>query len=135
MHEAPLQPNQEGLMRLRSLILVALIGGLFFGHIRESQAITTCNVCADGIHPCVFKCYTGTLDFPFVTTCGLAGYQCIRIPSSNSAQQCDLAAPAATVPDLLAVAAGWLREGLSLLNEAVDRVAVLDTTGATAARS
>lgn len=121
-------------MKLRSLILVALIGGLFFGHIRESHAITTCNVCADDVHPCTFKCYTGPIDFPFVTTCGGAGYQCIRFPRLNSSQ-CEPSAPTAGLPDLIALAAGWLREGIALLSDAVDRVAVLDTTAATTARS
>jgi hypothetical protein len=122
-------------MKIRSLILVALIGGLFFGHIRESHAITTCNVCADGVHPCIFKCYTGPIDFPFVTTCGGAGYQCIRFPRLNSDQLCELPPPAAAIPDLWTVAASWLRDGLALLNAAVDRVAVLDTTGTTSART
>jgi hypothetical protein len=122
-------------MKLRSLILVALMGSLFFGHVRESYAITSCNVCADGAHPCTFRCYTGPYEFPFVTTCGQAGYQCIRLPRFASDQQCDLSAATTVTPDLLTLAVGWLREGLVLVSDAVDRFALLDTTGATVARS
>jgi hypothetical protein len=121
-------------MKLRSLILVALVGGLFFGHMGKSYAITTCNVCADGAHPCTFKCYTGPYDFPFVTTCGQAGYQCFRFPHALSDQQCDLPASTTTISALTKLATDWLQEGFAFVN-AVYRVAMLDPTSASSTRS
>jgi hypothetical protein len=122
-------------MKLRSLILLALVGAVLLGHVRESYAITTCNVCADGAHPCTFRCYTGPYDFPFVTTCGGAGYQCWRLPHASSSLQCDLAASTATADSLVTLAAGWIRGGLSLASTVAYRVAALDFAGASAAHS
>ena len=112
-------------MKLRSLILVALIGGLFFGRIRESHAITTCNVCADGEHPCNFPCYTGSPPSAFATTCKLAGYSCFRVPHASRAA-CDLPLPAAMSWDLATLVTDWLRDGIAFVSNVAYRVAALD---------
>ena len=113
-------------MIVRSLILVAVAGALFFGRMRESHAITTCNVCADGVHPCSFRCYTGSPPFPFVTTCGGAGYHCLHLPFATSGEACDAPAPPSEIAALVALAADWLRDGLALMTSVAERVAALD---------
>jgi hypothetical protein len=116
-------------MKTRSLLLLALIGGLFFARIPEAHAITSCAVCSDGVHPCAFKCYTGTYQFPFVTTCKGAGYQCTRGPliavtPPELGEHCD--ATRAFETPLVDLVSEWAREGLAFVDR-LYRVAVLDS--------
>jgi hypothetical protein len=142
MHRSRVQPELEAMMTVRSLVLVALVGGLFFGGMRESHAITTCNVCADEVHPCNFPCFIGspTGSNVTVTTCKGAGYRCLRTFPVTSDEACPaesaaLAAFEAAVIeptraieaiDIVTTAAAWLHDGIALVTGVIDRVASLE---------
>jgi len=107
-------------MTLRSLVLVVLIAGVSTFQIREASAITSCAVCADGAHPCSFKCFTD-----IVTTCKGAGYACVRVPAlvetapSLDALALDSACPVASAEapaSELSPMASWLDEGLAFVH-------------------
>ena len=131
-------------MTVRSLVLVALVGGLSFGHMRESHAITTCNVCADEVHPCDFRCYIGspTGSNVTVTTCKGAGYKCLRTFPVTSDEACssetstasafetaEAIAPTGAIEaiDVVTLAATWLRTGIALVTGVIDQVASLES--------
>jgi hypothetical protein len=142
MHRRRLQRELEAMMTVRSLVLVALVGALSFGHVSESYAITSCNVCADEVHPCSFPCFISSPsgDNLTKTTCKGAGYKCLKVlPVTDEA--CE--APASTVAaaeasdateavnasvavNVLTLAAAWLRDGLALVTGIVERVASLE---------
>jgi hypothetical protein len=141
------------MMTVRSLVLVALVGGLFFGGMRESYAITTCSVCADEVHPCSFPCFipSPTGSNQTVTTCKGAGYKCLRVFPVTSDEACPAATSAmaafeaveAIEPtraieaiDVATLAAMWLRDGIALVTGVIDQVALLETgAGVRLARS
>ena len=130
-------------MSVRSLVLGALVIGVFFGHLSESYAITSCNVCVDEVHPCDFPCYLGspTGDHLTKTTCKGAGYRCLRVLDVMSDELCG--APPSTVAaakaseateavdasvaiDVVTLADAWLRDVLALATGIVERVASLE---------
>jgi hypothetical protein len=132
----------EATMTARSLVLGALVIGVLFGHLRESYAITSCNVCVDEVHPCDFPCYLGspTGDQLTKTTCKGAGYKCLRVLDLTSDELCG--APPSTVAaskaseavgavdatarlDVATLADTWLRDVLALVTGIVERVAPL----------
>lgn len=130
-------------MTVRSLVLVALVGALFFGHMNESYAITTCSVCADEVHPCGFPCFipSPTGSNQTVTTCKGAGYKCLRVfpvtsdeacPAESSAMAAFDAAEAIEPTraieaiDVATLAAEWLRGGIALVTGVIDQVASLE---------
>jgi hypothetical protein len=130
MHRGRAQPELEAMMNVRSLVLMALVLGLSFGGMRESHAITSCNVCADEEHLCKFQCYVGTPPFQTTTTCKGAGYKCVRTLGATSDEACSAAAStvAALEPvDAVTRAIDWVRDGYALVSGIVDRVASLES--------
>ncbi|HSS00416.1 MAG TPA: hypothetical protein VLM79_25330 [Kofleriaceae bacterium] len=134
------------------MVLAALVGGLFFGGMRESHAITSCNVCADKVHLCSFPCYIGdpTEGNATATTCKAAGYKCVRALPVTSDDACPAEAStvaafetAAIAPtgaieaiDVVTLAATWLRNGIALVTGVIDQVASLESgAGVRLARS
>ncbi|MGH9884290.1 MAG: hypothetical protein ACREBE_02100 [bacterium] len=124
------------MMTVRSLVLVALAGALFLGHMNESYAITTCSVCADEAHPCSFPCFipSPTGSNQTVTTCKGAGYKCFRVfQLSDDACDAQASSMAATdaigsdVIELATLAAAWLRDGIALVTGVIDHVASLES--------
>jgi len=127
-------------MTVRSMVLWALVIGVFVGHLSESYAITSCDVCADEVHPCDFPCYLGspTGDHLTKTTCKGAGYRCLRVldvtsdalcsarPSTVAASKATEAVEASVAIDVVTLAAAWLRDGLALVTGLVERVASRD---------
>jgi hypothetical protein len=140
MHRDQAQPELEAMMTVRSLVLVALVGALFFGHMNESYAITTCSVCADEVHPCGFPCFipSPTGSNQTVTTCKGAGYKCLRVFPVTSDEACDAQASSLASSDaidttdgsqvinIVTLAAEWLRDGIALVTGVIDQVASLD---------
>jgi len=119
----------EAMMTVRSLLLWVLVIGVLFGHVRESHAITSCNVCADEAHPCDFPCSLGSPPHQIKTTCKSAGYQCLRVQDLATDDACR--APTSTVDaqvalDVVTLADAWLHDVLALVTGIVERVASLD---------
>lgn len=124
-------------MTLRSVVLVAMMSGLSFFHMREASAITSCSVCADQTHLCSFPCYVGTPGLPglVVTTCKGAGYKCLKgLPVATlDTELCQTEPAPSAVSALASLVTTWWTDSLRLAIALHDQVARLDRAGDTLA--
>jgi len=115
-------------MTVRSLFLWVLVISLLFGHVSKSYAITSCDVCADGAHPCDFPCALGDPPHQIQTKCKAAGYKCVRVQDLASDDTCPLQSTAdpQVAIDVVTLADAWLRDVVALVAGVVERIASLD---------